>query len=524
MYIDINFAALLLISTSLMAGDANAAPSTTHVNKIIRMPIRRQARPDPVISSMQQKTGLNKRDPFTASLYNDAGSQYLIDVSIGTPAQNFSVTLDTGSADLWVPGSACSKTDCPNGFFDQTASTTFKSLNKDFALVYGIGAVNGTYVTDTVTIAGATVQNQQFALASTTSQILTNTNLITTSQAERAQSSNETLSIRALDSVAAENPTANGILGLGYPKLTASSSTGQGVYNPFVFNLVANDVISEPVFSIYLNKASPYGWVGEIIFGGVDSTKYTGNLTYLPVASLSSTKSSGKKRASLPNNDGNYYWMVGAQGITITDSSSASAAIANTTAANNTDSNVVLDLPFSAPSAFILDTGTTLTYLPPVMAQQVIEAFAGQDYSVDENSGTYIVNCEAAKSTVQLELKMASSATAEPLVVSVPASQLVIPLDADTAENAMYCLFGVAPTSASSLGNNLYLVGDSVLRSTYMVYDMGQNRIGIAAAAGVAGSVKGISNVSTSNSASLLKQNPTMIALVSCLFMAVLAF
>lgn len=40
---------------------------------------------------------LEKRDTtFDASLYNDQGSQYIIDVSIGTPPQNFSVTLDTG--------------------------------------------------------------------------------------------------------------------------------------------------------------------------------------------------------------------------------------------------------------------------------------------------------------------------------------------------------------------------------------------------------------------------------------------
>lgn len=64
---------------------------------IIRVPITRQSRPDPIISSIQKRNkALVKRDPFMASLYNDAGSQYLIDISIGTPSQNFSVTLDTG--------------------------------------------------------------------------------------------------------------------------------------------------------------------------------------------------------------------------------------------------------------------------------------------------------------------------------------------------------------------------------------------------------------------------------------------
>ncbi|KAK4520279.1 uncharacterized protein ATC70_008412 [Mucor velutinosus] len=522
MYINIQSAILLLLGTSSLVAAAAAVPSNSE-KKILRVPISRKIRPDPVISSIQQKSGLSKRDPFTASLYNDAGSQYLIDVSIGTPPQNFSVTLDTGSADLWIPGSACSTTECPNGHFDQAASSTFKSLNEEFALVYGIGSVNGTYVTDTVTIAGATIQTQQFGLASTTSQILTNPNTITASQIVKP--SNETLDLKLLAATASSKDVkANGILGLGYPKLTAASSKGQGTYNPFVFNLVANNVISDPVFSIYLNKASSYGWVGEIIFGGVDSSKYTGNITYLPVASLSSTKSSSssnKKRATLPKNDSNYYWMVGAQGVAVTNSSSSSSA----TTVNGTDSNAILDLSFSTTSAFILDTGTTLTYLPSKIAQQVVEAFAGQDYTIDAGSGAYIISCAAAKSTTQLELKMGSSASADPVVLSVPASQLVIPLDADTAEAANYCLFGIAPTSSSSVGNNLYLVGDSILRSTYMVYDMGNNRIGIAAATGVDGSVQGVSSASTSDGGvSLFRHNPTMIALVSCLLMAAFAF
>lgn len=351
---------------------------------------------------------------------------------------------------------------------------------------------------------------------------MTNPNTITA--AKVAKPSNESIDLKLLatsTSSSTTSVTANGILGLGYPKLTAASSKGQGVYNPFVFNLVANDVISDPIFSIYLNKASSYGWVGEIMFGGVDSTKYTGNITYLPVASLSSTKSSSsnKKRATLPKNTGNYYWMVGAEGVAVTNSSST------TTTTNGTDSNTILDLSFSSTSAFILDTGTTLTYLPSNIAQQVVEAFAGQDYTIDAGSGAYIINCDAAKSTTQFEMKMTSSGSADPVVLSVPASQLVIPLNADTAAAATYCLFGIAPTSSSNIGSNLYLVGDSVLRSTYMVYDIGNNRIGIAAATGVDGSVQGVSSASTSDGGvSYFRQNPTIIALVSCLLMATLAF
>jgi hypothetical protein len=90
----ISTAIVFVTSLVLSTGTTSAAQSE---KGIIRVPITRLARPDPIISSIQKRNeALIKRDPFMASLYNDQGSQYLIDISIGTPAQNFSVTLDTG--------------------------------------------------------------------------------------------------------------------------------------------------------------------------------------------------------------------------------------------------------------------------------------------------------------------------------------------------------------------------------------------------------------------------------------------
>lgn len=70
--------------------------SWTEAAKVIKAPILRINQPDPIISAAQERNGIDKRGSFSSSLYNDAGSQYIIEVSIGTPAQNFSVTLDTG--------------------------------------------------------------------------------------------------------------------------------------------------------------------------------------------------------------------------------------------------------------------------------------------------------------------------------------------------------------------------------------------------------------------------------------------
>ncbi|KAG0746850.1 hypothetical protein G6F62_001617 [Rhizopus arrhizus] len=471
-------------------------PPTSNEKRILRVPLERRSRPDPIISAQMEKFG--KRDNYMTSLYNDLGSQYLINIGIGTPVQNFTVTLDTGSADLWVPGKSCPTADCPNALFDPSASSTYASLDKAFTLTYGIGSVNGTYVTDSVTIAGATVTKQQFGLASDTKQILTNPNTITVSTAAKLTKRGDT-------------ETANGILGLGYPRLTGSYSRGQGAYNPFVFNLAAQDIISDPVFSIYLNNGDTDGWVGEIIFGGIDQTKFKGNLTYLPVVSYSSV-SSKNKRTTL-SNDGNYYWMVGAQGIAVTTTTS------NTTTNSTVDSNAAVSISFNTTSAFILDTGTTLTYLPKSMADKVINAIAGSgSYSVDSTSGTYLVDCSVANANTQLELIM-SDENKKPISLSVPASQLVIALDGQTAATSKSCLFGIAPLDSNS--GNMYLVGDSVLRSAYMAFDMGSNKVGIAAAAGLNGNVQSSSfsfSTGDSSSASLTKyQSMTMITFISCL-------
>ncbi|CAO3586456.1 unnamed protein product [Absidia cylindrospora] len=492
------YSTCILFLISLITAQTEAAVlSDPSSNSLLRAPIlRKSSRVEFLTSAIEKRKrkSLDKRDPFQTAIYNDDGAQYLIQVGIGSPAQNFTVTLDTGSADLWIPFISCPFSACPHSRFNPKTSSTYQSVNSPFSVQYGIGTVKGTYAIDTVTIAGAQVTKQQFGLASSTSDILT---------AGGSMGGAGSSVPGANPSFANSKPTGNGILGLGYPSLTsaASSHRSSSLYNPVAFNMVQQRIIANPIFSIYMNKESEPGWAGEVIFGGVDESKFTGDLVYLPVAPFSdSSSSSSGSSGSLSTKPSYYYWMVYAQGIAVKNTGSDDTDQTYSLGGNGKTNNNSL-------GTFILDTGTTLTYFPQPIAQSIISAVAGGigGYQFDDRSQIYYIDCAQASSsaTVELQMSQSSQVSSHPVTLSVPVSDLVIPLDGDTADKALLCMFGIAPMQNSpskgggGIGSNMFLIGDSFLRSAYLVFDMGQNRVGLAAANGLGGVINGISRPSS---------------------------
>lgn len=90
------------ITAAILVIVASATFALANEDGIIRAPIIRNPNQGNALEiarkryQLMQKRQLDKRDEFTAPLYNDQGSQYLINVDIGSPAQTFAVTLDTG--------------------------------------------------------------------------------------------------------------------------------------------------------------------------------------------------------------------------------------------------------------------------------------------------------------------------------------------------------------------------------------------------------------------------------------------
>ncbi|KAG2231290.1 hypothetical protein INT48_006401, partial [Thamnidium elegans] len=435
----------------------------------------------------------HKRD---TNLYNDYGSIYLINVQVGTPPQNFELALDTGSADLWIPGSLCPKLVCPLARFDEKKSSTFVPSTEPFNITYGIGNAHGTYATDTITIAGATIENQKFGYVDTTQNILTDVQTLEGSSYTPTISSGDNSSTYGTDF------RMDGIFGLGYPFLTASVNKQ---YNPFFFNLKAQNKISKNIFSIFLNNAESYGNSGEIIFGGVDETKYTGDIAYLPVVKTD------RRTQTLETVSDFGFWQVYGQGISVK---------------NGVQKEIQVKFDNTVP--FVFDTGTTLSYLPTTVLEPIIVAAVGKaNVAYDKVNNYFQIRCSMAKENTRIEVVMSTTAeiSATPIIMSVPIADLIFPMDTEQVSTASVCMFGIVPTAGT------IFIGESLLRSVYQVYDAELNRIGIAGAISSNATVTNTSgdntnsdsngnnnNVDSSKSESSMTKSNTMATLLGLAF------
>ncbi|BDA43815.1 Cathepsin E [Coccomyxa sp. Obi] len=353
------------------------------------------------IVQARQGTVLLHRIANTAASRTNAQRRnvaYFGDISVGTPAQHFTACFDTGSADLWLPSDSCMSPSCSlHQQYVQQNSSTFSATDGLFFIEYGTGAVEGTTAYDSLQLATPpiNIQRQGFGLADQAS---------------------------AAFAVA----SCDGLFGLGFPALSK-----QGVLPPFI-NMLQENLLDAPEFSIWLNKDLSNGMfpAGELLFGGINHTRYSGNLRYHPVI-------------------GAKYWRLGLNGVKV--------AQRNVTQLST--------------SSVILDSGASLIFASDDDAAAINQAIPGMVFW--EDAGVYNVSggCAAIPTLPPLTF------TIDGADYTLTPQQYVLELPEDAPD---YCVSAVIGG-----GTQQYLVlGDSFLRAFYSVFSIssaGQNpSVGLA--------------------------------------------
>jgi hypothetical protein len=233
-----------------------------------------------------------------------------------------------------------------------------------------------------------------------------------------------------------ESTSSQGILGIGYP--LNEVQVGRARLEPYEnlpVRLVSAGLIGSNAYSLYLNDLDAS--TGNILFGGVDSTQFESPLYTLPIQSEA----------------GVYSTFL----ITLTKIEYGSTTV---------EDNLAL--------AVLLDSGSSLSYLPDNIVSDIYDSI-GAIYQESEQIA--VVPCSLSSSDKSQALAFTFS---QPKIV-VPMDELVIDLVDNSGRRPTFsngeaaCLFGIAPAGA---GTNV--LGDTFMRSAYVVFDIDNNEISIA--------------------------------------------
>ena len=344
---------------------------------------------------------------------------YIANVTVGTPPQNLSLQLDTGSSDLWVPdvqSDLCHVLGCDMwGSFDAQESTTFQSQDQSptFEVSYGDQSeYAGEYGTDTISIAGVTMENVIFGVV------------------QQAKGIQGTTSF-----------SSNGLIGISFDAGEAGAELGllPTPYPGFVSQLKNNGRIKTRSYSLWLNDVNAPS--GSILFGGVDTSKYTPPLLGLPMVGTNSSDYSTIDRLA-----------VEFTGISLSDSQ-GTKPIGNS---------------FVLPA--LLDSGTSATLLQPDLAQAVLNSAGAV---TDPSFPSPLVSCNLQNAAASYIFAFGGDSGPK---INVSLSQLITPAQGlKFKDGSDACEFGI---QASTDGN--IILGDPFLRSAYVVYDLDNNQIAMA--------------------------------------------
>ncbi|KAH7369496.1 aspartic peptidase domain-containing protein [Rhexocercosporidium sp. MPI-PUGE-AT-0058] len=341
--------------------------------------------------------GAMKRQVVSPLENIQTGTRYMVEFSIGTPPQNLALSLDTGSSETWV-NPQCSAAgpqaniDLCNSFptYNPNVSSTALDFQQTTTLSYGKGTAHIDYFSDHFNLGGAVVTGQQFGVATSSSDL----------------------------------PV--GLMGVG----PGIELTG---YPIIIDTLAKQGVTNSRAFSLDLRSyESPDG---AIIFGGIDTAKYSGSLEKCPIIPAAQAPDSYPR-----------YW-IHMKSVGITKPGEVSSKLY---APSSSD-------PLGQP--VFLDSGGTLTRLPAAVVKAIIADFPGA--TEDGNSGLYLVDCSVGDQAGTVDFGFGNT------VINVPFSEFIWHIEG-------ICYLGVAVDDVTPV------LGDTFLRAAFVVYDQDNQNLHLA--------------------------------------------
>ncbi|GIC92954.1 pepsin-like aspartic protease [Aspergillus udagawae] len=363
---------------------------------VVELRLNRQ-RSDDVLEI--HRSPLKRTSILSEGLLNeDAMTLYTVNVTVGSSEQEIAVVLDTGSSDTWfnIPSSNFCQNmanDCERyGIYDNSSSRTYTFLNHEFNITYNDGTkATGDYAKDTIQFGGVMLSQFQFGIA--------------------------------------EESTSNrGTLGLAFPAIEATRTE----YSSFPQALVQAGHIKSATYSLWMEDVTSHS--GTIIFGGVNTAKYLGQLQTIPLQPAGGVYT---------------FFRVILTGLALRQRASNATKYPDT----------------EFPLLVTIDSGASVTYLPESLTTKI---YSGLGVTHNAEYDVPVLPCSMKDKDITMTFDFSG------IRIDVNIHELVlsgIDMDGDT----VMCLFGIY-TSTSGIP----VLGDSFLRSTYVVFDLANREVSMA--------------------------------------------
>lgn len=348
--------------------------------------------------------------------------------------QEYSMVVDTGSSDPWlavtdfdcydpIDDSPMDEEYCEFGpLYDSTQSSTFVSIpNQNFNISYADGEyLTGRLANESFRMAGIDVPNQQFGIV------------------DQAAWYGDGIS--------------SGLVGFAYRTLTSAyggsspslDSKGQTIlYNPLFVNMYENQGVP-PVFSLAIDRVQSNG--GVLAIGGIPDVPHAPYWASTDIHPVGVNGSSGEPVYE--------FYTIDVVGFAVSNATS--------TQFNPFDNDNPLKIPLLGNGTdVIVDSGTSLCYVPDNVADELAQAFS-PEATWDPSSDAYFVQCNATAPVFGVGI--------DNKIFYVNAADMV------TQITDNLCVMGVQP----NLGG-LNILGGTFMKNVISVFDIGAEQMRFAA-------------------------------------------